>query len=312
MTSSIDPHPTWPALPLAPWQDTCTTLHLWTQIVGKTRLALAPDENHWWHTTLYVTERGLTTSPMPWGGRTLTVDFDFIAHALVMRTSEGASHTLPLAARSVADFYARYLAALASLDVHPAIMGRPVELEVAIPFAQDLQHASYDAEAAQRWWRVLVQVDRVFKRFRSGFMGKQSPSHFFWGSFDLAVTRFSGRPAPRHAGGVPNCPDYVMVEAYSQECSSAGFWPGGGAVAEPAFYAYAYPEPPGYAEQAMVPAQAYYHPQAREFILPYDAVRGAADPDGVLLAFLEASYEAAARLGRWERGAVERQGAPGT
>lgn len=314
MISSLPstPAPIWPALPLAAWQDTCTTLHMWTQIIGKTRLALAAQENHWWHTTLYVTERGLTTSPMPCDGRTLTVDFDFIAHCLAMRTSEGASHTLPLAACSVAAFYSQFLAALGSLGVSPAIMARPVEVETAIPFAQDVQHASYDAEAVNRWWRVLVQVDRVLKRFRGGFAGKQSPVHFFWGSFDLAVTRFSGRPAPRHAGGAPNCPDYVMVEAYSHECSSAGFWPGGGPVGEPAFYAYAYPEPPGYSAHAMAPAEAYYHPQAREFILPYEAVRLAVDPDAALLAFLEASYEAAAQLGRWDRRTLERRSAQGT
>ena len=306
MPSSPAPQPTWPALPLEQWQDTCTTLHMWTQIVGKTRLALAPDENHWWHTTLYVTERGLTTSPMPYGGRTLTVDFDFIAHALVLRTSEGASRVLPLVACSVASFYDSYLRALDALGVRVAIMGRPVEVQTAIPFAQDVQHASYDADAAHRWWRVLVQVDRVLKAFRGGFGGKQSPVHFFWGSFDLAVTRFSGRPAPRHAGGVPNCPDYVMVEAYSQECSSAGFWPGGGVLAEPAFFAYAYPEPPGFAAHAIAPAGAYYHPEAHEFILPYDTVRCADDPDATLLTFLNSSHEAAARLGKWDP-ALERR-----
>lgn len=294
----------WPALPLAPWRDTYATLHMWSQIVGKTRLALAPMENHWWQVTLYVTERGLTTSPMPCGARTVTVEFDFLAHALELRSSDGRSHTLPLGPRSVADFHAAYLAGLRSLDVVPAIVGRPVEVEPAIPFAQDVQHASYDADAVQRWWRALVQADRVFKRYRGGFTGKQSPVHFFWGAFDLAVTRFCGRPAPRHGGGVPNCPDHVMVEAYSHECSSAGFWPGGGPVEEAAFYAYAYPEPPGYAAHPVRPAAAHYHPQAREFILPYEAVRTAADPDATLLDFLQSTYDAAAACADWDRAAL--------
>lgn len=299
----------WPPLPLAPWRDTLATLHMWTQIVGKTRLALAPMENHWWQVTLYLTERGLTTAAMYVGNRCLVVDFDFVGHALTVRTSDAGEHTFALRPQSVAQFHARYMEALRSLGVTPRIMARPVEVETAIPFAEDTEHAAYDADAVNRWWRATAQADRVFKRFRSGFLGKQSPAHFFWGSFDLAVTRFSGRTAPRHPGGAPNCPDRVMVEAYSHECSSAGFWPGGGPVDEAAFFAYGYPEPPGYAQHAVRPAAAYYHPEAREFILPYEAVRSAADPDAELLAFLQNTYQAAAGLGHWNRAALERSDA---
>ena len=300
------PPSAWPALPLAEWRDTLATLHMWTQIVGKTRLALAPMQNHWWQVALYVTPRGLTTSAMPCGQRSLAVEFDFIAHRLAMRASDGASHEIALVPRSVADFYAIYLAGLRSLDVEPQLMASPVEIETAIPFAEDRSHASYDADAAQRCWRILAQTDRVLKRFRGRFVGKQSPVHFFWGSFDMAATRFSGRPAPRHPGGAPNCPDYVMVEAYTHECSSCGFWPGGGATDEPAFYAYAYPQPDGYASRAVQPAAAQYSATAGEFILPYEAVRRAADPDAMLLDFFQSAYDAAAELGRWDRSALER------
>jgi len=296
----------WPPLPLDAWQDTLTTLHMWTQIVGKTRLALAPMENHWWQVALYVTSRGLTTSPMPSGTRTMAAEFDFIDHQLYLRASDGATRAVPLVPRSVAEFHAAYMEALASLGIEPGIRPVPVEVETAIPFAEDREHASYDADAANRCWRVLVQADRVFKRFRGRFLGKASPVHFFWGSFDLAATRFSGRPAPRHPGGAPNCPDYVMVEAYSRECSSCGFWPGGAAVAEPAFYAYAYPEPAGYAEHPVRPTGAYYSPAMREFVLPYETVRRAASPDEMLLEFLQSTYEAAADLGHWDRAPVER------
>jgi Family of unknown function (DUF5996) len=296
----------WPALPLAEWRDTYATLHMWTQIVGKTRLALAPMENHWWQVPLYVTPRGLSTSAMPSGNRTLAVEFDFIDHVLSVESSDGATSTLPLIPRSVADFYTAYMTALRSLGFAPTIRPVPVEVETAIPFAEDRQHASYDADAAHRCWQILVQADRVLKRFRGRFLGKASPVHFFWGSFDLAATRFSGRRAPPHPGGAPNCPDYVMVEAYSHECNSAGFWPGGGAIAEPAFYAYAYPEPAGYRERAVRPDGARYSAEAREFILPYDALRGAADPDDALLQFLQSTYEAAADLARWDRPALER------
>jgi hypothetical protein len=296
----------WPPLPLAAWRDTQATLHMWTQVVGKTRLALAPMENHWWQCTLYVSERGLTTTPMPEGQRLLTVDFDFVDHQLVLRTAAGGQRQVALVPQSVARFHAQYLQALHELGFTPRIHGRPSEVEEAIPFAEDERHAAYDRDAVHRWWQAMVQADRVFKRFRSGFLGKQSPVHFFWGSFDLAVTRFSGRPAPRHPGGAPNCPDYVMVEAYSRECSSAGFWPGGGPVDEAAFYAYAYPEPEGYARAPVQPSAAAYHGKAREFILPYEAVRTAADPDATLLQFLQSTYEAAATRGQWDRQALER------
>jgi hypothetical protein len=306
MAMPDDTSAAWPPLPLADWRDTYDTLHLWTQIVGKTRLALAPAENHWWHVALYVTPRGLTTSAIPYGERTFAVDFDFIDHLLSVRTSDGLSSTMPLAPRTVADFHATYRRTLASLGIDAPISSVPVEIETVIPFAQDTQHASYDADAATRWWRVLVACDRVLKRFRGGFVGKASPVHFFWGSFDLASTRFSGRRAPRHPGGAPNCPDFVMVEAYSHECCSVGFWPGGGAIGEPAFYAYAYPEPAGYADQSVQPREAYFSRELREFILPYEAVRHASSPDDVVLAFCESTYAAAARLGGWNRDLLDR------
>ncbi|HXT18347.1 MAG TPA: DUF5996 family protein [Gemmatimonadaceae bacterium] len=269
----------WPSLSLEAWRDTHATLHMWLQIVGKTRLALAPMENHWWQTTLYVTPRGYTTSAMPYGTRTLAVDVDFIDHQLNVRTSDRAARVIPLVPKSVATFYAEYLDAFRSLGVDLHLYPVPVEVETAIPFADDDQHAAYDRSAAERCWRMFVQADRVLKQFRGGFIGKASPVHFFWGSFDLAYTRFSGRRAPPHPGGAPHCPAYVMAEAYSHECSSAGFWPGGGAITEPAFYAYAYPEPPGYADRS-VAAGAFYSRDMGEFILPYRvhlAVRGSAD-----------------------------------
>ena len=296
----------WPALALAGWQDTYATLHMWTQIVGKTRLALAPMENHWWQAALYVTSRGLTTSPMPSRGGTISVDFDFLEHRLHIRTSDGASRTMPLVPQPVAEFHAAYMDALRALGHAVRIWQVPVEIERAIPFAADREHAAYDPDAAHRWWRALVQADLVLKRFRGAFLGKSSPVHFWWGAFDLAVTRFSGRTAPRHGGGVPNCPDYVMWEAYSHECTSFGFWPGGPGLEEPAFYAYAYPEPDGYKDRSPGVAAAYYHADLREFILPYEAVRTAAQPDEVALTFLQSTYEAAADLGRWDRAALER------
>jgi len=296
----------WPELPLERWQDTFDTLHMWAQIVGKTRLALAPMQNHWWQVTLYVTPRGLTTSAMPTGDRLLAVDFDFLDDLLLLRTSDGGSRTVPLVPQSVADFYQAYREALAALGVTARIRPVPVEIETAIPFAQDREHAAYDAGAVKQWWGLLRQADRLLERFRGRFMGKASPVHFFWGSFDLAATRFSGREAPRHPGGVPNTPDYVMVEAYSRECSSAGFWPGGGSIAEPAFYAYAYPEPAGFADHPVRPAGAHYSPELREFILPLEHVRSATDPDAAVLEFLQTTYDAAADLGRWERGRLER------
>jgi hypothetical protein len=296
----------WPTLPLAEWQDTCQTLHMWTQMVGKTRLALAPMENHWWQVTLYLTARGLTTSPMPVGGRTLAVDFDFIDHRLDIRSSDGAGRSIALRPRSVADFHAEYLGALRGLEAEPRMRPVPVEVEIAIPFAEDRTHSSYDPDAAHRWWRLLAHADVVLKRFRGRFLGKASPVHFFWGSFDLAATRFSGRPAPQHPGGAPNTPDYVMTEAYSHECSSCGFWPGGGPVAEPAFYAYAYPEPPEYSRHPVRPDGARYSAEMREFILPCEVVRAAADPAESLLEFLQSTYEGAADLGRWNRASLDR------
>jgi hypothetical protein len=298
----------WPALPLGQWQDTYATLHMWLQIVGKTRLALAPMQNHWWQVALYVTPRGLTTSAIPVDQRCFAVELDFIAHELRIVTSWGDTRVLPLHAQSVADFYRDYMAALHALGVEVALMAVPVEITTAIPFARDREHAAYDPDAAHRCWQVLVHADRVLKRFAGCFRGKASPVHFFWGSFDLAYTRFSGRRAPRHNGGAPNCPDYVMVEAYSHECSSFGFWPGSGAVAEPAFYAYSYPEPAGYANAPVGPDGAYYHAELREFVFPYDAVRSSAQPDAALLAFLQGTYDAAADLGGWDRAALDRPG----
>ena len=304
-TPPTDAPRVWPALPLEPWRDTFATLQLWTQIVGKTRLALAPPENHWWQVALYLTPRGLTTSPVPYGNRIFSADFDFLDHGLYLRTSDGSTRSVPLAPRTVADFYADFIEALQSLGLRVRLRPVPVEVEVAIPFAEDREHAAYDADAANRWWRLLAQADRVLKRFRGRFLGKASPVHFFWGAFDLAATRFSGRRAPPHPGGVPNCPDYVMGEAYSHECSSCGFWPGGGPVAEPAFYAYAYPEPAGYADHPVRPDGARYNTDLREFILPYEVVRTAADPDAVLLDFCQSTYEIAADLGRWDRAGLE-------
>ena len=300
-----------PALPLREWDDTYATLHRWTQIVGKTRLALAPMQNHWWQVALYLTSRGLGTSPMPVGDRTIEVDFDFIDHRLVLRTSEGDTRGMALAPRSVADFYDEYVATLRALGINVRIRPVPVEIIDTLSFADDRVHASYDGDAVQRCWRALVAADRVLKEFRGRFLGKSSPSHFWWGAFDLACTRFSGRPAPPHPGGVPNCPDYVTLEAYSHECSSVGWWPGNvGRLEKPAFYAYAYPQPPGYAAARIEPRSAYYHPTLREWVLPYDSVRTADDPDAELLAFCESTYAAAADLGGWDRAALERTTAP--
>ena len=297
----------WPALPLGEWRPTYDTLHLWSQIVGKTRLALAPMQNHWWQVALWVTSRGLGGPPLPCGDLTLDVDFDFLDHQLVVRTSDGATRSLPLAPRTVADFYGEYLALLRALDIDVKIRPVPAEMETVVPFTEDRTHASYDPDAAQRCWRALAQADRVLRAFRGRFLGKCSPVHFWWGGFDLSCTRFNGRIAPRHPGGIPNLPDWITREAYSHECISAGWWPGGGALEEAAFYAYAYPEPAGLPEARVLPAKAYYHPQLREFILPYDAVRQAPDPDAALLEFLQNTYGAAADLARWDRAALERQ-----
>ncbi|MES2180199.1 MAG: DUF5996 family protein [Gemmatimonadota bacterium] len=296
----------WPQLALDEWLPTCETLHRWTQIVGKTRLGLAPFQNHWWHSTLYVTARGLTTSPMPYRDGVIEIDFDFLDDALWARTSTSRSRSIRLEDKSVSAFYDEYLALLATLGVEVQISPTPNEIADGTPFPDDHAHATYDGDAARRWWRALVHADRLLKRFRGGFAGKSSPSHFWWGGFDLACTRFSGRPAPKHPGGIPNCPAYVMHEAYSHECISAGFWPGtaGSPVAEPAFYAYAYPEPPGCSSAPIRPHAALYHSELREWILPYAAVRSAEDPDALVTEFLESTYETAAAFGEWDVSAL--------
>jgi uncharacterized protein DUF5996 len=295
----------WPELPYAAWKDTCQTLQLWTQIVGKIRLARTPWLNHSWHVTLYVTARGLTTSPIPDGARTFQIDFDFIDHVLWLRTSDGHFRQVVLKPMTVAEFYGDVLHALSQLDIAVRINGKPSEIPDAVPFAEDRVHASYDRDFASRFWRILGASHEVFTQFRTGFLGKASPVHFFWGSFDLAVTRFSGRSAPRHPGGVPNLPDSVAQEAYSHEVSSAGFWPGGGAIDYPAYYSYAYPAPEGFASARVRPAQALFSKELGEFILPYDAVRTAADPRAALMDFLQSTYDAAADLGKWDRAALE-------
>jgi hypothetical protein len=290
----------WPELPWEPWKDTSATLHMWTQIVGKVRLTQMPWINHSWHVALYVTPSGLTTSAMPHGELTFQIDFDFIQHRLRISTSDGAARELPLEPQTTADFYTRVMDALRELDLDVAIHARPNEVDPAIPFAEDREHASYDPDAVNRFWRALVQVDRVFTRFRSRFLGKSSPSHFFWGSFDLAVTRFSGRTAPEHPGGYPNMPLEVMREAYSHEVSSAGFWPGGEQAPFPIFYSYAYPTPEGFGDAEVLPAAAAWNEELGEFVLPYDDVLTAASPEDALLDFLETTYAAAARLADWD------------
>lgn len=296
----------WPALPLEAWSDTCATLHLWTQIVGKIRLARSAWINHSWSVTLYLTARGLTTSPIPYGMRTFQIDFDFIGHQVVIQSSDGGLAGLPLEPQPVAEFYGRLREQMATLDLRVDIHQRPNEVPDPIRFDQDLAHRAYDREYANRFWRVLVQADRVFKIFRSRFIGKCSPVHFFWGAPDLAVTRFSGRPAPQHPGGIPHLPDRVTRDAYSHEVSSCGFWPGGGAIPHAAFYSYAYPQPAGFAQAAVRPAAAFYSEALGEFILPYDAVRLSDSPDDTLLEFLQTTYDAAADLARWDRASLER------
>jgi hypothetical protein len=295
----------WPNLPLAAWQDSYATLHMWMQIVGKLRLARAPMLNHWWQVPLYVTSRGLTTSPIPYRTRSFQVDFDFIDHCLRIETSDGASSGFDLEPRSVAAFYQQVMQRLAALGLETHIWTMPVEVADPIPFEQDTRHVAYDPDAVQRFWRILLQADRVMTQFRARFLGKASPVHFFWGSFDLAVTRFSGRRAPLHPGA-PNISDRITREAYSHEVSSCGFWPGGGPIGEPVFYAYAYPAPPGFAEAKVRPAQAAFNRDLGEFLLPYDAVRQAAAPDALLLEFLQSTYEAAADLAKWDRAELER------
>ena len=295
----------WPELPYTAWADTARTLHMWTQVVGKLRLAYAPWWNHSWHVVLYPTVRGLTTSPIHDGERCFQVDFDFLRHRLVVESGEGDLREQVLEPRSVADFHAGVMGDLAALGFRPRFHPVPNEVPDAIPFAEDVANASYDAEPVGRFWRVLRSTHRVFERYRSGFLGKQSPIHFFWGSFDLALTRFSGREAPRHPGGFPNLPDEVTQEAYSHEVASAGFWPGGGPVDEATFYAYAYPLPEGYGEREVRPAAARFDAQAGEWFLPYEAVRTATDPDATLLEFLETTYAAAADSAGWDRAALD-------
>ncbi len=295
----------WPALPLQAWSDTCATFHMWTQIVGKIRLTESAWLNHSWHSTLYVTSRGLTTSPIPHGSRTFQIDFDLINHELLVQTSDGALFNMPLQPQSVAEFYRQLMDALARMQLDIRIHARPNEVPDPIPFARDETHRAYDAQYVNRFWRALVQSDRVFKIFRGRYIGKGSPVHLFFGALDLAVTRFSGRRAPEHPGGIPHLPDRITREAYSHEVSSCGFWAGGGAIAYPAYYSYAYPEPEGFARAKVRPHQAFYSPDFREFILPYDVVRDAASPDETLLEFLQSTYEAAADLAQWDRAELE-------
>ena len=300
------PADAWPSLALDDWKDTYATLHRWTQVVGKIRLRQTPWINHSWHVALYVTARGLTTSLMAHGTRSFQIDFDFVDHRLVIATGEGALRTIELRPMSVAEFHQQVFATLRDLELPVKINPIPNELADATPLDTDREHASYDPEYASRFWRVLVQSERILKAFRAGFIGKCSPVHFFWGSCDMAVTRFSGRPAPQHPGGVPHLPDDVAREAYSHEVSSAGFWPGSGPVAFPAYYSYAYPTPAGFAEASVRPSSAFFSRDLGEFVLPYDDVRTAADPDAVLLAFLQDTYAAAADRAGWDRAALER------
>lgn len=299
------PHADWPALPYPEWSATCRSLHLRTQIVGKVRLALSPWVNHSWHVPLYVTARGLGTSPVPNGNRMFELDFDLFDHQLVITPFDGPRRTVPLVAESIASFHCKVFATLVDLGIPVRIHRVPSEIPDAIPFDEDTEPRPWNREAVSRFWRALVQVDRVLKQFRSSFLGKVSPVHFFWGSFDLAVTRFSGRTAPPHPGGVPNFPDWVAREAYSHEVSSAGFWPGGPGFETAAFYSYAYPEPEGFADASVMPEAASYSSELGEFVLPYEEVRGSASPDATLLDFLTSTYAAAADLARWDRNSLE-------
>jgi hypothetical protein len=290
-----------PPLPLAQWQATYDTLHMWTQMVGKVRLKQCPPINHWWGVALYVTANGLTTSPVPYSGGSFEIRFDFVDHRLLIETSGGDIRELKLEPQSVAEFYRKFMAALNDLGIEVSIYTMPVEFPNPIPFEKDEVHSAYDAEAVSRFWRILLWSDSVFKEFRAQFIGKASPVHFFWGSFDLAVTRFSGRPAPPR----PNA-DPVTAEAYSHEVSSAGFWPGGSGVEGPAYYAYAAPEPPGFADYKVQPGAAFYHPELHEYLLMYDVVRQAASPREFLMQFLQTTYDATAILGKWDRESMER------
>ena len=305
----------WPELPYEAWKDTCLTLQLWTQIVGKIRLVQTPWLNHSWHVVLYASARGLTTSPIPYGDRTFELDFDFLDHVLRVSTSDGGQKEIALYPRSVADFYAELMRSLSSLGIDVRINELPNEIPDAIRFSEDHVHASYDREFAQRFWRILVQSTRVLAKFRTSFIGKCSPVHFFWGSFDLAVTRFSGRrapPFPSGTGSVPNMPEAVVLDAYSHEVSSAGFWPGGQGVDYAAFYSYAAPSPPGFGKSPVRPQEAFWNQDLNQYLLPYDAVRTAGDPEEMLMEFLTSTYEAAASAGNWDRAALETPvGVPG-
>jgi hypothetical protein len=300
----------WPELPWTDWEATISTLHMWLQVVGKVRMALAPPRNHWWHVTLYVTSRGLTTSPIPYGHREFQVDFDFLDHRLDITDTTGRSFTMPLEPKSVARFYRQFMDGLHGLGIDVRIYTRPVEVAEAIPFEADVRHASYDPGQAQAFWRAALHADRVMHEFQSGFIGKVSPVHFFWGSFDLATTRFSGRSAPLHPGGAPNCADWVMQEAYSREESSIGWWPSSEAPG-PVFYAYTYPEPDGFRSAKFRPAGTSFDARFGELVLPYDVVRGAADPDAAVLEFFQSAYEAGADYGGWDRAMLEPAPSPG-
>jgi hypothetical protein len=305
-TANSSPKLLLPSLPLAEWQDTYITLHLWTQIVGKIRMVLSPEINHWWHSTLYITPRGLTTGTIPYKTRAVEIRFDFIDRQLHIESSDGETQTVALMPRSVADFYQAVMAALKAINIEVRICTMPQEIANPIPFDLDNEHTTYDQESAQRFWQILVQVDRILRTFQSKFIGKSSPVHFFWGSFDLALTRFSGRVAPQHPGGVPGMADWVTREAYSHEVSSCGFWAGDKAVMEAVFYAYAYPEPEAFLTYPIQPKETFYNTQMREFVLPYEVVRQADDPEAMLLTFLQSTYEAAANLAHWDRGLLER------
>ncbi len=303
MTESSLAGTVWPRLRVDDWTETRDTLHMWVQIVGKVRLAHAPLLNHWWQVALYVTPRGLTTSAVPYGAGAFDIEFDFVDHVLRLRTSDGGARRIALESMPVAVFHARVRQALEELGVPTTIQDRPNEVEQAVPFSEDYEHHTYDPRAASLFWRQLLQADRVLGAFRAHFVGKVSPVHFFWGAMDLACTRFSGRRAPRHPGGAPNCGDWVMEEGYSHELSSCGFWPGGGE--EGAFYAYAYPEPAGFADSPVTPSEAFYSRPNGQFLLPYEAVRTAADPDRTLAGFLRSTYVAAADGAGWDRAALE-------
>jgi len=310
MSSPVPDVTSWPILPYEAWKSTCRTLHLWTQVVGKVRFSQSPWINHSWGVTLYVTARGLTTSPMPDGERTFQIDFDFIDHQLSIVTSHGRKTGFPLRPRSVADFYRTLMQELATLGIHPEFSPMPNEIPYPTRFDLDEANSAYDAEHANRYWRALVRVDGVFKEFRAGFTGKCSPVHYFWGTRDLSVTRFSGRPAPAHPGGIPYLPDWVSRDAYSHELSSCGFLPGGGPIPYPAFYSYAYPEPVGFDKAKVAPDEAYYLQDLHQFVLPYDAVRLSPAPENALLEFLQSTYEAAAHLAKWDRHLLEYQSVP--